>query len=264
MGNLFQGTSNEAYHADTTHLSSSALKLLLKDPAQFKHEYVDGYRRSISSTAFEEGTLTHALILEPHIIETEYAIYEGLRKAGKLFEEFVENNPNKRIISIAQMTRAERLFAAYSALPVATKLVSGGLSEHSMNGSIIGVPVKSRADYINVTDGYIVDVKTTSGPTDIEAFRASCLQYCYDLSAALYCDIAAQVYGKLFDFYFVVLSKTDWQCAVYKASSEFLTQGNVGVTTALVLYKKCLESGVWQLTQPRKDFSTADYEIEEV
>jgi hypothetical protein len=264
LTNFLQGTSNEAYHSNKSHLSSSSIKLLLKDPAAYKYEYIDGNRTNSDNPNFLYGTLVHSLILEPDTVTKEYAVYEGLRKAGKAYEKFVQQNDDKKVVSIAEMTRAEKLYQAFVTLPVATQLISGGFAEHSMIGKIIGVDVKSRADYINITDGYIVDVKTTSGGTNSEEFQHSCDVFGYDLSAALYCDIAAQVYGKLFDFYFIVLSKSDGGCAIYKASSSFLTRGQSKVITGLVLYKKCLASGVWQLNQPQKDFSTTSYEIEEL
>jgi hypothetical protein len=225
MSNFLTGTSNADYHADTTHLSSSALKLLLKSPEQFYSDYIRGQRQSIESAAFTEGTLTHSLILEPHLVANAYAVYPGLRKAGAAYETFAAENAYKTVVSAAQMLRCEQLYQSYQNAPLAVELVSGGHSEYSMVSDILGVKVKCRADYINIDKRYIVDVKTTAMPTDIDIFKQTVTDYGYDLSAALYAQIAHNNYGnELFEFYWLVLSKADKGCAIYKASTETLSQ----------------------------------------
>lgn len=258
------GSTNEDYHANRTHLSSSGLKLLLKDPQSFYARYVLGNYVEESKPAYEDGTLLHSLILEPEQVVSQYAIFPGLRKHGKAFDDFKAQNPGKRIISAPQLNKAESWHRGFKALPVANQLISGGFAEHTMLGELLGVKIKSRADYINVSEGYIADIKTTSAYTDVDVFRQTMQDFGYALSASLYCEIAYQTYGKLFDFYFVVVSKQDSQCAVYKASSDTLTHGRSELISALVLYKRCLETGLWQFDQPRKDYSTQDYEIQEV
>lgn len=255
--------SNEAYHADLTALSSSSLKLLLKDPAAFKTQYIDGLKTEQPyKAAFEDGTLAHALILEPETI-ANYAVFPGLRKAGNAWEQFKLDNKGKICISAAQMMRAEKLYKAHAALDVAIGLVSGGMPEHNMRGSLKSYQVKARADYI-VPGSYIVDVKTTSLPSDIELFKQTVLDYGYHLSAALYVEIANQVYGIPHTFYWEVLSKDDGQCRVYKASEATMQAGLEVVHKALRLYEKCKGTGIWALENKVIDRITLTYEIEEV
>lgn len=218
--------------------------MLLKHPDQFYQEWVMGQKtEQVERSVFSEGSFTHTLILEPEKI-AEYAIFPGLRKSGKVWEDFKAANPNKIILSAPQVNRCEALYQSYKATKVATELVQNGFPEHTMLSEILGVPVKARADYI-VPGKYIVDVKTTSAPTDIDMFKLTIEQYQYDLSAALYCQIAFDNYNALHDFYFVVLSKEDGGCAVYKASSNTLSIGAAKVTQAIVKYKRGLETGNW-------------------
>lgn len=263
MSTLINST-NEAYHADRTALSSSTLKQILKDPAKFYNEWVLGNKEEEEENPnFTEGTFTHALILEPETI-SNFLIYPGLRKAGSAWEAFKKANSGRTILSAAQSTRCEAYYKAYAAVEAKLNLLKGGFPEHTMLSSILDVKVKARADYINIDEGFIVDVKTTSYGSDKETFATVIDQYGYDLSAALYCQIANNVYNKLFDFYFIVISKTDLTCDVYKASANTLSNGAAKMTKALVLYKKCRESGIWQLEQPKKDYSNNAYTIEEV
>ena len=75
--------SNAAYHGNSTHFSSTQLKMLLKDPAQFHKEYILGDKApQIQRAAFDEGSYAHSLLLEPHLIDQEYAFFEGWTKRG--------------------------------------------------------------------------------------------------------------------------------------------------------------------------------------
>jgi hypothetical protein len=262
---IFRGTTNVDYHANKSHLSSSGLKLLLKDTVQFHKEYILGKKENISKPVFDEGSFVHTLILEPEKI-SEYAIYPGLRKGGKEFEAFKANNPNKIILSASQVLRCEGLYKSYSALPLATEMIQGGFPEFGMDSIVLGVPVKARADYINIDKHYIVDVKTTSMPTMTDLFKETVVQYGYDLSAALYAQIAYDTFGHLFDFYWLVLSKTDNKCCIYKATSATLSKGSALVTQALFKYKQCSESGIWTADAGQQHTFTqeAQYEIEEI
>ena len=258
MSNLLDST-NEAYHADRSHLSSSALKLLLNDPLAFKAQYIDGIAQpETTNVAFQDGTLAHVLVLEPEKV-ANYAIFPGLRKFGTAWEEFKKANADKICISAAQMLRAERLYRAYAELPQAIQLVSGGLAEHTMTGETMGVKLKARADYI-VPGKYIVDVKTTSMPSDRDVFAETVAQYSYHLSAALYCRVAAQVYTDIHEFYWLVLSKEDQGCRVYKASATTLAAGDALLQRALLQYKKSIETGIWTLEQKTE----LQEEVEEV
>lgn len=257
-------STNTAYHANKSHLSSSMLKLLLKSPEDFYNKWFGASTAEPERDVFTEGSFVHTLLLEPQKVATEYAVFEGLRKQGKAWETFKEANFGKVLLSSPQVRRCEELAHAALALPVAVDLLTGGLAEHTMVSSILSTPVKARADYINIDKSYIVDVKTTSMPSDSEIFRLTVDTYLYQLSAALYCQIAHDTYGKLFDFYFIVLSKDDKMCHVYKASSNTLSIGAALVTQAIVKYKQCTATGNWRNEQAKQSFSTQAYEVEEV
>lgn len=263
QNNLNRGLSgtNTQYHADRSHLSSSMLKLLLKSPEAFYEQWFNPQPQE-EKEAFTEGTFTHSLILEPDKVSTQYAIYPGLRRQGKLWEEFKAQHADKTIITAAQMNRCEALFKAYNCMPTAVNLLSGGFSEHTMTGTYLDVPVKARADFINLEKGYIVDVKTTSMPSDSEIFRMTVNEYGYALSAALYAQIALEMHGRAFDFFWVVLSKADGQCHIYKASADTMSAGMAQLSYALIKYKECMRTGNWQNDSTNVlQFSKEDYEI---
>lgn len=264
--------NNEDYHAEKKHLSSSNLKSLLKDPALFYKEKILGERKEHSSSTqaiFDDGTLAHTLILEPHMFDKEFRVFPGFRKAGKDWEEFKSDPANEGflLISRAQKMKVENWVNSYRNLPTAVNLIKGGNPEETLFGELMGVPVKVRADYINSDLGYIADVKTTSSPTDVEGFKHTVNSFEYDLSAALYSMMFQQHYGKPFDFYFLVLGKRDASCEVFKLSEASKKLGESKVVQALSLYKKCMKSGLWELKSGAKSDTFEEegtYEILEV
>ena len=270
--------TNAQYHSEKLHLSSSNLKLLLQSPAQFYKEKILGEREPMSGSALDIGSYAHSLILEPEKVQAEFAIYQqhgrqftpvgqkpkGPRKAGPEFDAFKAANAGKIILSTSEAQIGERLAATVQSSPPALELLKGGMPELSLATSMFDVPVKMRADYINPERGYIVDVKTTRWPSDVDTFRRVVRELGYELSAALYCDIAYRVYGKVFDFYWVVLSKNDWDCQVYKASTHTLSEGSALVNKALITYKKCLANNSWPDSIDQVYTHTIENEVLEV
>lgn len=246
MSSIILGTDNASYHADRSRLSSSSLKLLLADPGAFYQKYVVGGVPEEQKDVFDEGSLVHSLILEPETVVERYAIYPGMRKQGAEWEAFKSNNPGKVHLSAPQMMRCEKLCKAHEAVHLSTSLLENTLKEHNLLAEFMGVALKARADYINVEKGYIGDVKTSSMPTDPDIFRGTVSQYAYDLSAALYCLIAEEVYKKRFDFYWNVLSKADSGVGVYKMSVATRATGMEKVIRALHMYKLCIKTGKWE------------------
>jgi hypothetical protein len=64
------------------------------------------------------------------------------------------------------------------------------------------------------------------------------------------------------DFYFVVVGKTDPQCKVFKLSKDSRDTGMQQVTSAIKIYKTCLEKNDW--TIPTTNAVLDQEEVEEV
>ncbi len=243
-----ENVSNADYHADRIYLSSSVLKTIYKSLDLYHKEYILGIKEPFKNQdALIEGSLAHSMILEPHLVSTDYNFYSGMRKAGADFELWKESlaNPNLPIVSAPQKHRVERLVDAYKASTSAVGLMKNIQVEHTVCAELKGVPVKARFDAVDIERGIIMDVKTTGYPGDLESFRTTCSQLMYPLSAALYCKVAEAVYGKPFKFYFIVLSKRDIDCHVYLTSEETMREGARQVDEALVKFKKAKETGIW-------------------
>ena len=251
--------NNEAYHSDTSaitgsstpHLSSSAFKLLTKSPFAFKERYIDGFS-SLPTDAMDFGSYYHAIVLEPKIVDKEFAIYTGKTRRGAAWEKFRDENLDKTIITTAHQNKAKEMLKAFNLSKHAQQLIvnSPGKPEVSVFTEIEGVPVKIRCDWF-ADNGDIVDLKTTNAPLNEIDLQNTVRKYGYDLSAALYVDAMKKLTGKDHDFYFVFSSKVDGcQTKAFKASKEMLELGRSKYLKGIELYKECLVSGFESTGEP--------------
>jgi exodeoxyribonuclease VIII len=262
--------SNAEYHGDTSWLSSTTIKLLYKDVAEYYKQIILKDRPPMNQAALSMGSLCHSMILEPHLVDSEYYFTTAQNRRGSDYKNEIsalDSGDTRVIITADEKSKADRLIAAYKKLPIAAELMSAGEPEVSICQELYNVPCKMRADWINVEAGYILDVKTTAYGSDHNTFKGTCEGLSYGLSAALYTAIAEKYYGKKFDFYFLVLSKKDITCDIYKASTETLEVGQRQILTGLQKYKRATELGIWDeaaLGYKKVVTNTEKYEILEV
>jgi len=252
--------SNEEYHADREYKSSSALKLIIKDPREYYRKYVLNETESMSKDALNIGSYAHCRVLEPHLEEVEFAHFTGSRRSGPEWKEFEEANQGKIIITNSQKSLVDTMIRNYEENSVTlgdhgnekevqiSSFFRGGAAEETLCGEINGYKVKCRFDYRKEFEdfGSINDLKTTAGSiTSKKDVEEICEYWNYALSAALYVDLAVQATGKEHDFYFIFMSKKDFKCRIFKASEAFLERGRRDYLLAIELLKKAEATGVY-------------------
>jgi hypothetical protein len=235
--------SNDEYHADKDYLSSSIIKEALPSPAHFKYSILQGNKQHKDKASFEFGTLVHTVLLEPQLIETDYIIYTGEKPDadGKLFnqdgairakekKQLLEKHPGKTIVSQAWYEFAVKARSNCQVYNEAAKYLFSetGESEPSYYNkcSETGLHLRVRPDRIDLTNKFIVDVKTAQS-ADREDFKRDVkYNWHYDLSAYMYCLQVFLLTGIECDFYWIVVGKEDLcPIAVYKASLATLEDG---------------------------------------
>ena len=235
---------SESYHADREYVSSSGLKLLLKDPRTFYKKYVKEEKdNGPKADHLGFGSYVHTLVLEPHLVDVEYAIYDGVKR-GKKWEEFKAEHENKIIISPRQRQDAFYVVEEIKKNKFATELLQNGTPEQTLCVELEGVKVKVRADFINGAPS-IVDVKTANSALDLDSLDGIFSHWHYRLSAALYTDAFTQFTGKKHDFYYIFSSTKYASCRVVKASEKHLEIGRKQYKKALELLKTCKRTGIW-------------------
>lgn len=190
---LIDNLDENTYHADTTTLSATGAKVLLgKRP------------HSPDGDALSFGTLVHTVILEPHRLDTTYAVLDpdeiGVKANGdkadnptatKAWKDavFAAKRDGLTVVAPKTLAKAHAIAGAVKAHPEAGRLLAAAIG-HEVSAYAdhpTGARVRARFDLIG--PGFIGDIKTTvdGNPDD---FGRTMHKYLYHVSAANYIDIA--------------------------------------------------------------------------
>ena len=229
--------SNEAYHADKTHISSSVIKKIIKNPYSFHLP-----QELTSSKAMIVGSIVHSMVLEPETFEEEYILEPVWQKKTKMQPStiveqklaFKQKHSGKTVISIEDYNQAITI-AENIKLIMEDREICSGEAESSFFSEIDGVKVKCRADLFDPAMGILSDIKTTSFHPSPESFSKEILKYGYHISAALYIDIFDSLGIDVFKYVFVVgQSVYPFATATYELDEQAIEKGREE-------YKKGLE-----------------------
>lgn len=251
---VYKDLANNDYHQLDGYSSSSVLKDAIKDPLLYYKKYILGQEMPTKfQSAFDLGNFIHAKILEPHLVATDFALWDGASKRGKEFELFKMRHPDKIILNKGQQEMADLMFDNFNKTKVllnngetalARDLFEGGDKELSVFRKHCGINVKTRYDYIDVDRGVIIDVKTTSSDISTKKGAKEVINNLgYDLSAALYLDVAEEEFGKKFVFQWCFMQKLNTCTKFYQASKETLEKGRKEYKEAIRQIKQWRKTG---------------------
>lgn len=252
---------NEVYHADRSCVSSTGLKQLLRSPAHFQAA-LSGESRKETPAMFL-GSAIHARLLEPALYAEEYVVAPSLDRRTKEWKEFEVANANKKILTPDQMAVVEGIAHSVGKHVSASTLLQAGLVEHSIiwQDEETGIWLKVRPDLLCVDfdTGICLDVKSTDNAS-ADSFVRSCINFDYDLSAAMYLEGLRVVFKRDFDFVFLAVEKdAPYGCALYGAPEPMLLRGERRFRRALQILKDCRETGEWPCYQPMGDYEVLDW-----
>ena len=223
--------SSEEYHGTKNTFSSSQLKTILQDPEVFYKKYVSKEIPKEESPAFDVGQYFHTALLEPHKLESECIVYEGLARRGKDWDEFKAKHSGKAIITKTDKVTADRLINAVKESPVSMALLANSkpevsaflevyvigneifafdsketcwcllptgwtattldFEEEDIKDFAVKLVIKVRADAIDTTSGIISDLKSTTGNVK-KAFEMASKVTAYEY------DLSAALYLDIF------------------------------------------------------------------
>lgn len=255
---IILGMSNTDYHA-LPSVSSSKLKTILRSPAHYHAAYLAGAPRKEPTASMVLGSLTHTLFLEPEQYGSEYFVApdcDRRTKEGKaVYAAFQDAADGMTIITAEQRDTAHAMARALCGHAI-NEAMTGGHAEASIfwTDEQTGLACRIRPDYhIAPSDvwptGLIIDVKSTDDAR-AEAFARTCVNFGYDLSAAMYCDGFQQHYGTtdleppLF-LLLVVERDAPHAVACYECSQEMLDKGVEKYRRAMQLLADSTASGMW-------------------
>ena len=242
--------TNDEYHADTSAISASGLKLFLRSPAHYYAAYLDPNRVERQPTpAMRIGTATHCAILEPSRFNDEYAVIpdsidrrtkEGKQAYADLLAtgaEPVTSDDMARIMNMACAFRDNTIARALFEIPHHV--------EQSVFATINNVACKCRPDFMTDDRLLVMDVKTTSDASP-EGFGKSAWNLGYHIQAAFYRRVISEATGTTPGFIFgCVESEQPHLAAFYSTPTYLLEYADKLIDDALERFAECKKSGIW-------------------
>lgn len=241
---------SKQYHADTSAISASGLKLFARSPAHYYAAYLDPNRVERQPTAaMKLGTATHCAILEPERFSAEYvAMPDGLDRrtmAGKqAYADLLASGAE--ILASDDMALVMNMACAFRDNTISRALFDRPHSvEQSIYATVNGVSCKCRPDFITNDYRLVVDVKTAKDASP-EGFGRSAWSLGYHLQAAFYRRVISAATGTTPDFIFgCVESERPHLVAYYTVPQYLLDYADSLIDTLLERYSECLASGIW-------------------
>lgn len=269
LNTYIEGINNEDYHADRDYVSSSQLKKAIDSHANYRYEMSKPRveTRWKKDNAMDFGSLVHCLLLEPEMLDKEFAFIdvEGRQFRSKedkaYLARLLDLHKGKIILPNSAMPKAKICVESALSHPFFKKMLECS-GEAEMSGyfqdDFYSIPQRFRPDRkLYDLDGLpaILDVKTTGYFDNFAKIAKWDLHY--DLSAAMYVEGNKKVTGEAdVPFYFgVVETVPPFRSAVYKASDRFLEAG-------FVKYRKALSNVNMAngLTEPMVRYQEVDYQ----
>lgn len=245
--------SIEEYHSDPTHLSKTAISMLMDSPRNYWAHYLAPTEdkeafKSTKSTTIGEGV--HVRTLEPDLFDSSFFVAKNDRRTKAYKEEILENR-SKISLSSGEYDQICRMSDALLATPETKKYFDlAGKPEVSFywNDPESGVALKCRPDKITDNSEFCLDIKTTRDVTK-KAFQNDAFKFKYWLSAALTLEGVTCVRNRRPDQYLFLCVESSGSkkpsCAVYSCSSDAIELGEYVLKEALSLYKGYAAKGVW-------------------
>lgn len=212
---------DEEYYGEygKQYLSNSDIKALLENPLDFKQPSPD-------NPNLIKGSYFHTLVLEPNKLERFKIIDSATRNTTK----YKELSGGEICLLEKEADELAELRDKLLAVNAARDLIQDVDVEYEVPGIIEleGEWWKLKADIVNKTQSYVIDLKTTS---DIDKFAYSAKVYNYDSQAYIYSS-----YFNM-DFIFIVICKKSKKIGIFDCSPQFLESGKDKVQRAVEQYR---------------------------
>ena len=229
------------YHS-ARGLNASALKKLAVSPAHCQYAKVE------ESAALLFGRAAHCLTLEPHTFGDRFSTLptEIKQKRGKKYENFLEKNIGKEILTPSQEMKLRGMETTLFEHPIASKMLQDtGVAEMSLYWEEKNILCKGRIDKFNPKTSVLLDYKTTfcSSP---DAFSRSAINLGYHLQAAHYIKAIQYCYAVDPAFIFIAQEKEEpYAVTVFECDEKFIEYGMQERTRLMNIYKECTSTNIW-------------------
>ena len=257
---ITRNLENDAYHGESSAVSSTQLKRMLISAAHFASGFEEPEE---SSEALLFGSVLHGRLLEPATFAGRFfgmPKVDRRTKAGKALAESLEKEAAGRArFPEDWLSAIDRIVANARAHRRVRRLLSAGEAEVALSwiDPETGVKCKIKIDWWHDLRS-LADVKSAADITR-DGFGKACARLHYPLSAAMYCEGVYQVTGEEPEWTFIACEKTaPHTVAAYDATEAFLHCGRQKLRTALRRLAECRAKGVFPMLQGEGDSEPID------
>ena len=244
----------DEYHAQTDWLSNSMFKVALDDPRLFEATFITKTMPPKRTAAMDLGTVGHAAILEPHVIEgvcleiPPSALNGDGHKKGGQWKEFVEAHGGRILLKADEMKLVRGMFDACYRHPVARRLLlADGPTEASIFWTCPLSGLKRRVRPDKIVDGWgWVNVKTTTAGVDEQSFIRTVRNFRYDIGQEFYRDAGERLNGERPAHVFLVVEQEPpHRVRVYQLGQSWESIARDTVDAGLLDFARRIEQGDW-------------------
>ncbi len=252
----YERIENADYHADTSHVGHSMLKDFLVSRRTYHARNIAKSLPEKRTTALDIGTVAHAAILEPHIIDDvcleipSDVLSKSGAKSGKAWKDFQTENAERILLHAREIKQVRDMQAAVYANPACRKLLEcDGPVEASIRWECerTGLKRKMRADKMPLGLGrpWVVDIKTCIDVSPA-GFAKAMANFGYYTQAPYYSHGIEEKVGETPAFVFVAVGKEPpHPCRLYALSADAYELGEERVWSGLESLAACYESDEW-------------------
>ena len=237
--------SDEDYN-NLPMLRSTDLKEFCKSPAHYK--YARANRKQ--SSAFDFGSLVHALALEPDTVKDRFVTVDVKSKVAKEYTSARAKYSDKTVVLLGEMESAKIMVDNALNDPSIAELLSQGYSEIAAGAKLGEVWCSAKADCLIPERNIILDLKTTS--ESAYWFKSVVRKYQYDLSAAFYLDVfntaalETQPDYSFDTFVLVAMEKAaPYLSRIFVFDSGYIADARTRYQSALKKFKVCLDTNTF-------------------
>lgn len=259
-GSFWCEMSAEEYHNGSPGLSSSRLKHMLVSPASYQLKLK---RPPLETDALRLGRLLHTMVLEPHLVNSEFVVWSEGRRQGMTWELFQIQNIGKTHVTEAQYEAALGMAAALRQMqdfPLDAWLegvadVAPAIKERCLFwiDEETGLLCKARPDAMTLgISALIGDLKSTRSAAEA-AFISDIFNFRYDFQAAHYRAGVKAVFGVDANFALFAVEKAEpYVTRSFILTPEALAKGERYRRFCLNMVKKCTDENAWPKQPPAK------------
>lgn len=240
--------SNEEYHGERVHCSSSNLKTVYTTESA-ERMFRERAKKNDPTPAMLFGSAFHSYILEPTTFDDEFVSLPDTYINDK--EEEKKWNMNAKIckekfaeiIASGKQILPKTTPAKDNSMPIMdafdkmrdniySEMFSEKLQSPTSQAEVsifndkdFGIPIKIRPDFLDVENGLMISLKTADDASP-KAFGRKASSMSYDLAEALYYDVLKKEFNKEFTIIWLVCENTGgFKACWYKVSKETINKG---------------------------------------